>query len=86
MLSLTDDPHLKIKYHGKLYTVDFAFDTVINYFNLIEDKELTNEDKIYGTIDLFFGGNKDMPDIEDIDFYKGDGVSTFLEVRNYIIV
>ena len=33
MLSLTDDPHLKIKYHGKLYTVDFAFDTVINYFN-----------------------------------------------------
>lgn len=70
MLSLTDDPHLKIKYHGKLYTVDFAFDTVINYFNLIEDKELTNEDKIYGTIDLFFGGNKDMPDIEDIDFYN----------------
>lgn len=70
MLSLTDDPRLKIKYHGKLYNVDFAFDTVINYFNLIEDKELTNEDKIYGAIGLFFDSSKDIPDIEDIDFYN----------------
>lgn len=70
MLSLTDDPHLKIKYHDRLYNVDFAFDTVINYFNLIEDDELDNADKVIGTIDLFFDHNKEMPSLENIDFYN----------------
>lgn len=69
MLSLTDDPHLKISYKGVDYPVDFAFDTVINYFNLIEDEELTNQDKIEGAVDLFFGNCKNRPSLDDINFY-----------------
>ena len=70
MLSLTDDPHLKIKYHDRLYNVDFAFDTVINYFNLIEANDLTDEDKIEGAINLFFGNTKNAPKLDDADFYE----------------
>ena len=70
MLSLTDDPHLEIKYHSVTYPVDFAFDTVINYFNLIEANDLTDEDKIEGAIDLFFGNTKNAPKLDDVDFYE----------------
>lgn len=69
MLSLTDDPHLKINYHGHLYSIDFAFDTVINYFNLIES-DLDNQTKIEGAINLFFGSIKDKPSFDDIEFYE----------------
>lgn len=70
MLSLTDSPHLEIKYHSVTYPVDFAFDTVINYFNLIEANDLTDEDKIEGAIDLFFGNTKNAPKLDDVDFYE----------------
>lgn len=70
MLTLTDDPHLKINYQGLTVDVDFAFDTVINYFNLLDSDDLTNEDKIEGAIDLFFGNSKSAPDLDDIEFYE----------------
>lgn len=70
MLSLTDDPHLEINYQGVDYPVDFAFDTVINYFNLLEEPELSNEEKIEGAIDLFFGNTPNKPDLDNVDFYE----------------
>lgn len=70
MLSLTDDPHLEINYQGVDYPVDFAFDTVINYFNLLDAQDLSDEEKVEGAIDLFFGNTPNAPDITDIDFYE----------------
>lgn len=45
-------------------------------------------DNYWYDLSVFFRGNYVyLCDEEDVDFYKGDGVSTFfIEVRNYIIV
>lgn len=66
MLSLTSTPLDKIKYKGKIYRINLAFDRVLKFSYAQDDKELNSEDVIDIGIKLFFGNQK-LP--RDEEFY-----------------
>lgn len=61
MLSLTKSPLSQIAYKGKIYNVDLAFDTVLLFLQLQQDKSLSDFDKFVQTNKLFFG-KQELPD------------------------
>lgn len=67
MLSLTQDPLNKVVFNGKVYRLDLAFDTVIQYLKLSTDDELSKIEKVECAVDLFLD-DQDLPD--DQDFYE----------------
>ena len=64
MLSLTDTPLSAIKFDGRIYHINLAFDTVIKYLELAESDEPDQEEK---AIRLFFG-DQELP--LDPDFFE----------------
>lgn len=67
MLSLTQDPLNKVVFNGKVYRLDLAFDTVIQYLKLSTDDELSEEEKAVYAIELFLD-EQDLP--RDPKFYE----------------
>lgn len=55
MLSLTKEPERGIEYGGKVHPVDFSFDNVIRYYEMIDDNDLDNAQKVYGAWQIFLG-------------------------------
>lgn len=68
MLSLTHSPTDEFVWKGKIYKVDLAFDTVLLYLQLQEDKELTPFEKWQQANKLFFSKNESLP--SDSKFYE----------------
>lgn len=66
MLSLTHSPIDRFIWRGKIYKLDLAFDTVLIWQEMEQDKELDSIDKWEQSCKLFFGKQK-LPD--DPDFY-----------------
>lgn len=66
MLSLTHSPINELIWHNHKYELDLAFDTVLLFIQLQQDKELDDIDKWEQSLELFFGKQK-LPN--DPDFY-----------------
>lgn len=66
MLSLTKSPVDEFSWNGHIYKLDLAFDTVILWQKLQQDKELDDLDKWVQSNKLFFG-SQELPD--DPKFY-----------------
>lgn len=67
MLSLTHSPTTQFAWNGKIYDIDLAFDTVLLYLQMQEDKDLSPFQKWRQSCKLFFSKNQDLPD--DPQFY-----------------
>lgn len=69
MLSLTRSPTNEFVWRGKVYKVDLAFDHVLLYLKMQEDKSLTPEEKMIQACKLFFDQDiKGLP--SDPKFYE----------------
>lgn len=75
MLSFTDSLADKISYHGKIYPVDLSFDTVLKFFELLNDGSLKDAEKISIAFEMFMG----FPP-ENADF----AIAAFEKINQYI--
>lgn len=55
MLSLTDDGQTYVQWKGQRYKLDLAFDRVLLFLDLIEDKQINESDKYIQAISIFLG-------------------------------
>ena len=75
MLSLTESLVDKLNYHGKTYRLDLAFDTVLKFYELLDDDNLEDSEKISVAFEMFIGFTPD-----DADF----AIAVFQKINQYI--
>ena len=75
MLSLSEPLGNKFEYGGKIYHIDLSFDAVLRYYEMLDDKRLTDSDKLRTAFELFFDN-----DATDYDF----ALSAFEQISKYI--
>lgn len=75
MLSLTESLVDKLNYHGKTYQLDLAFDTVLKFYELLDDDNLEDSEKISVAFEIFMGFTPD-----DVDF----AIAVFQKINQYI--
>lgn len=75
MLSLTESLVDKLNYHGKTYRLDLAFDTVLKFYELLDDDNLEDSEKISVAFEMFMGFTPD-----DADF----AIAVFQKINQYI--
>lgn len=75
MLSLTESLVDKLNYHGKTYKLDLAFDTVLKFYELLDDDNLEDSEKISVAFEMFMGFTPD-----DADF----AIAVFQKINQYI--
>ena len=78
MLSLSEPLGNEFEYGGKIYRIDLSFDAVLRYYEMLDDKRLTDSDKLRSAFELFF--NKDDEDDINYDF----ALSAFEQISKYI--
>jgi hypothetical protein len=61
MFDLVDGLENSLIIDGKEYVFDLSFDTVIKFYELLEDKNLKAFEKIHKAFDLFYFDNKCLP-------------------------
>lgn len=67
MLSLTDDLTEIISYQGHDYPIDLAFDNVLRFYQLLDDTDFDESEKIIAAFHIFF----DVEIPEDPEFLIG---------------
>lgn len=65
MLSLTNDLIDSVVYKGKEYKLDFSFDNVIRFYEMLDDEEFDDNEKIGIAIEMLFENPKVIPNDED---------------------
>lgn len=55
MLSLTEPLKTGFEYGDKVYPIDLYFDTVLRFYDLLDDKRLDEVEKITTAFEMFFG-------------------------------
>nr|WP_321314926.1 bacteriophage Gp15 family protein [uncultured Ligilactobacillus sp.] len=65
MLSLTNDLIDSVVYKGKEYKLDFSFDNVIRFYEMLDDEEFDDNEKIGIAIEMLFENPKAIPNDED---------------------
>ena len=56
MLSLTKELENKLRYKGKEYKLDLAFDVVLRWYELLEDPEMSSAEKLMTAFRMFLPG------------------------------
>lgn len=84
MLSLTRSEDRKsnptglsneFSYRGKSYKLDLSFDTVISFYQLLDDEHFTAEEKVSIAFEMFFGFEPKNPDF---------AISAFEQISSYL--
>lgn len=65
----------EFEYQGKTYSINLSFDTVISFYQLLDDEHFTAEEKVSVAFEMFFGFKP-----QDADF----AVSAFEQISNYL--
>lgn len=75
MLSLCDPLHETYEYRGVEYPIDLTFDNVLRFYQLLDDKEFSNEEIVAMAFEMFF----DMK-TKDTEFV----LAAFKDISDYI--
>lgn len=75
MLSLTQPLGNEFVYASKTYHLDLAFDTVLRFYEMLDDKRLNDADKIATAFEMFFG-----EPVTDGDF----ALDAFQQISKYL--
>lgn len=60
MLSLTEELTQSITYQGRVYPIDLSFDNVLRFYQLLDDVDFDESEKIIAAFHIFFDGK--VPD------------------------
>ena len=55
MLSLYEPLRNEYAYNGETHSIDLAFDNVLRFYRLLEDRDFTNEEVVETAFEMFFG-------------------------------
>lgn len=75
MLSLYEPLRNEYAYNGETYPIDLAFDNVLRFYRLLEDRDFTNEEVVETAFEMFFGSYP-----KDADF----ALAAFKDISDYI--
>lgn len=75
MLSLYEPLRNEYAYNGETYSIDLAFDNVLRFYRLLEDRDFTNEEVVETAFEMFF----DMK-AKDTEFV----LAAFKDISDYI--
>ncbi len=75
MLSLSESLGNEFEYAGKIYHIDLAFDTVLRFYEMLDDNRLEDAEKVATAFEMFFN----QP-VKDADF----AVNAFEQITKYI--
>jgi hypothetical protein len=54
LISLTSRMNRTIEYHGREYAIDLSFDNVLRFFELLDDPDFSQQEKILTAFEMFF--------------------------------
>ena len=63
MLSLSEPLGNEFEYHSKIYHINLAFDTVLRFYEMLDDERLEDAEKVATAFEMFFN----QP-VKDADF------------------
>lgn len=75
MLSLSEPLGNEFEYHSKIYHINLAFDTVLRFYEMLDDERLEDAEKVATAFEMFFN----QP-VKDADF----AVTAFEQISKYI--
>lgn len=75
MLSLSEPLGNEFEYHSKIYHINLAFDTVLRFYEMLDDQRLEDAEKVATAFEMFFN----QP-VKDADF----AVTAFEQISKYI--
>lgn len=75
MLSLSESLGNEFEYAGKIYRIDLAFDTVLRFYEMLDDDRLEDAEKVATAFEMFFN----QP-VKNADF----AVNAFEQISKYI--
>ena len=75
MLSLSESLGNEFEYDNKIYHINLAFDTVLRFYEMLDDERLEDAEKVATAFEMFFN----QP-VKDADF----AVTAFEQISKYI--
>lgn len=86
MLSLTNDLIDSVVYQGKSYKLDFSFDNVIRFYELLDDDEFDDMEKVEMAIEMLFKNPNEIPNDQDFILKTIETFSNIINESPYGII